>query len=173
MEAVNWWLVAGAGIVGVAGGLFLLSRSKWYRTRMYAMNVKRAFDRHNVQQRVEALQSLGQNPNPVLAKKPLRELITAYQGLIADLEKVKVPSAAADVHEMTLSMHRESLQLYQMASVGGFRQKALVDRQRKLQQMERVLKDKMETLYGPLPDPNAPPKGIGGRVAAWLARRAK
>lgn len=145
-----WLLYGGSAVIGLGIAFLILSLTPWFRVRWYAIKVKRIFDRHKVQEKAEAIQHLGQNPNPVLAKKPLRDLITTYQGLIGDLEQVKAPKKARDVHESTLAMHRESLQLYQMAAVGGFRQKSMLDRQKKLQQMERSLTEKMEKLYGPM-----------------------
>ncbi len=153
MDARTWWLIGGSAVAGLGLGFFVLTRTNWFKIRLYAVNVKKVFDRHDVQKKAEAVQQLGQNPNPVLAKKPLGELINAYKGLIADLEAVKAPKKAMDVHESTLAMHRESLQLYQMASLGGFRQKALMDKQKKLQQMEKTLSEKMEKLYGPMKKP--------------------
>jgi hypothetical protein len=153
VDANMWWIVGLAILAGIAIGGFILTRTNWYRIRMYAIKVKKIFDKFKLQEKAEQVQSLGQNPNPVLAKRPLRELIAAYQGLIGDMEKVKAPPKAKDVHESTLNMHRESLQLYQMAVVGGFRQKAMVDRQRRLQQMEKSLSAKMEALYGPMKKP--------------------
>jgi len=153
VDASTWWIVGLSILAGIAIGGFILTRTNWFRIRMYAINVKKIFDRYKLQDKAEQVQALGQNPNPVLAKRPLRELIGAYQGLIGDMEKIKAPPKAKDVHESTLNMHRESLQLYQMAAVGGFRQKAMVDRQRRLQQMEKSLTAKMEALYGTMKKP--------------------
>lgn len=153
MDASMWWIAGLSLLAGIAIGGFILTRTNWFRIRMYAVNVKKIFDKYKLQEKAEQVQALGQNPNPVLAKKPLRELIAAYQGLIGDMEKVKAPRKAQDVHESTLNMHRESLQLYQMAVVGGFRQKAMIDRQRRLQQMEKSLSAKMELLYGAMKKP--------------------
>lgn len=149
-----WWIVIGSSVVGIGLGALVLSQTNWFKVRMYAIRIKRVFDKHNVNAKAEAVQALGQNPNPVLAKKPMRELVAAYQGLVADLEKVKAPRKAKDLHETTMTMHRESLQLYQAIAVGGFRQKALVEKQRRLQQMERTLQEKMEKLYGPMKKPD-------------------
>lgn len=153
MPANIWWIVAISAVIGLALGIFIVTRTSWFRVRMYAVEVKKIFDRYKLNEKAEAVQALGQNPNPVLVKKPLRDLITAYQGLITDMEKVKVPQKAQDLHESTMNMHRESLQLYQMAAVGGFRQKAMVDRQRKLQQMQTALQEKTEKLYGKMKQP--------------------
>jgi len=143
------WLIIGISAVGgIALGGFILTQTNWFRLRKYAIDIKRVFDRHKVQEKAQAVQALGENPNPVLAKKPLKELVDVYKALIADLEKVKAPSKAAEVHQDTLTMHRESMQLYQMAMTGGFRQKSLVDKQRRLMQMERSLQEKMEKLFG-------------------------
>lgn len=144
----TWAVVTISAVAGLGLGFLVLSQTSWYKVRKYGVDVKRIFDKHKVQARVEAVQALGQNPNPVLAKKPLRELIDEYKGLITDLEKVKVPAKASDVHEETLTLHRESCNLYQMALTGGFRQKAMVEKQKKLQSMERSLTAKMEKLFG-------------------------
>lgn len=144
-----WILWTGSAVVGIALGGFILTRTNWYRVRKYAIDVKRVFDKHDVQKKAEAVQALGQNPNPVLRQKPLRELVTAYQGLIGGLEKVKAPTKAAEVHEETLTMHRESMSLYQMLLTGKASPKAMQEKQKKLQRMEVALQAKMEQLYGP------------------------
>jgi hypothetical protein len=148
------WLIIGVSVLAVLGlGGFILTRTEWFRARRYALDVKRIFDKYKLQEKAAAVQSFGQNPNPVLVKKPLRELIGAYQGLIGDMEKIKASVKTKEIHEETLTMHRESLSLYQLAAVGGFRQKAMMDKQRRLQQMERGLQEKMEKLYGPMKKP--------------------
>lgn len=146
----TWIWYTGASVAGIALGGFILYQTNWFRIRKYAIDVKRVFDKHDVQKKAEAVQNLGQNPNPVLRQKPLRELITSYQGLIAGLEKVKAPKKAAEVHEETLTMHRESMSLYQMLLTGKASPKAMQDKQRKLQKMEVALQAKMEALYGPM-----------------------
>lgn len=153
MDARTWWLIGGSAVIGLGLAALIVTQTSWFKIRMYAINLKKIFDKHKVQEKAEAVQQLGQNPNPVLAKKPLRELVTAYQGLVTDLEKMKVPPKARDLHDTSLTMHRESLQLYQAVAVGGFRQKALMDKQKRLQQMERTIQEKMEKLYGPMKKP--------------------
>ncbi|HYF79357.1 MAG TPA: hypothetical protein VD973_19695 [Symbiobacteriaceae bacterium] len=152
MSANTWWIIGGSVVAAAAAG-YILYRTSWFQVRKYAVDIKRVFDRHKVQEKVEAVQALGENPNPVLVKKPLRDVITTYQGLITDLEKIKAPAKAKEVHEETLTMHRESMSLYQMALTGGFRQKAMVDKQKRLMGMERSLTAKMEKLYGPMKKP--------------------
>lgn len=154
-------------MAGIAIGGFFMTRSQWYRIRMYAMDVKKIFDKHNIQEKAQAVQSLGANPNqnPMLIKKPLKDLTDAYRSMLEDLEKIKVPKKATEVHEATKAMHRESLSLYQMAAVGGFRQKSLLDKQKKLQNMEKGLQEKMEKLYGKMKRPEEL-TGFQG----WLAR---
>jgi dephospho-CoA kinase len=148
------WLIIGASTVAAIGlGIFILTRTEWYRVRKYALDVKNIVEKYKVSEKVEAVQALGQNPNPVLVKKPLRELIQAYQEMLAALEKLTPPAKAMEVHQETLALHRESLSLYQMAMVGGFRQKAMQEKQKRLLQMERSLTEKMEKLYGPLKRP--------------------
>jgi len=164
-----WLIYSGSAIGGIALGALIISQTSWWKVRMYAVKVKKIFDKHDVQKRAEAVQQLGQNPNPVLVKKPLRDLIAAYQGLIADMEALRPPKKAAEVHEATIAMHKEAHSLYQMASVGGFRQKAMMDRQKKLQQMERSLTVKMEKLYGPMKRPEEA-KGLTGVILRWLNR---
>lgn len=150
MTGTQWLIVGVSAVAGIALGGVILFRTPWYQIRKYAVDIKRVFDRHKVQEKVEAVQALGENPNPVLAKRPLREVISTYQGLIADLEKVKAPAKAREVHEETLTMHRESMSLYQMALTGGFRQKAMVDKQKRLIAMQNSLTAKMEKIYGPM-----------------------
>lgn len=152
MSANTWWIIGGSVVAAAAAG-YILYRSSWFQVRKYAVDIKRVFDRHKVQEKVEAVQALGENPNPVLVKKPLRDVIATYQSLIADLEKIKAPAKAKEAHEETLTMHRESMSLYQMALTGGFRQKAMVDKQKRLMAMERSLTAKMEKLYGPMKKP--------------------
>lgn len=139
-------IVVGAAVVGIGLGGFILTRTNWYKIRRYAIDLKQVFDKHKLQEKAEAVQAMGQNANPVLVKKPLRELIDTYKDLIAALEKMKVPASAKAVHADTLTLHRESLSLYQMAFVGGFRQRALMEKQKKLQAMERDVQAKMEKL---------------------------
>lgn len=152
MSANTWWIIGGSVVAAAAAG-YILYRTSWFQVRKYAVDIKRVFDRHKVQEKVEAVQALGENPNPVLVKKPLRDVIATYQSLITDLEKIKAPAKAKEVHEETLTMHRESMSLYQMALTGGFRQKAMVDKQKRLMGMERSLTAKMEKLYGPMKKP--------------------
>lgn len=139
-------------MVGLGLGFFIVTRTSWYRVRRYAVNVKQIFDKYKLQEKVEGVQLLAQNPNqnPVLLRKPLRELVSTYQGLIADLEKLNPPPKAKELHEETLAMHRESCSLYQTAMVSGFRQKTMVEKQKRLMQMERSVTEKMEKLYGPM-----------------------
>ncbi|HYG59620.1 MAG TPA: hypothetical protein VD902_16270 [Symbiobacteriaceae bacterium] len=150
MEAQTWWIIGASAVAGIALGGFVLTRTPWFQIRKYAVDIKRIFDRYKLQEKVEAVQAMGENPNPVLLQKPLREVISTYQGLIGDLEKVKAPAKAKEVHEETIGMHRESLGMYQLALKGGFRQKAMIDKQKKLMAMERSLTAKTEKLYGPL-----------------------
>ncbi len=158
MVVPAWVTYTVAAVLGILIGGFILTRTNWYRIRKYAIDVKRIFDKHKVEEKAQAVQALGPNPNPVLAKKPLRELVSAYEAMLADLQKVKVPPKAREVHEETVAMHRESCNLYRLAMTGGFRQKALLEKQKKLQQMERSLTAKMEQLYGPMPKPGEKPR---------------
>lgn len=133
----------------------VIMQTPWFRVRKYAMDVKKIFDKYKLEEKLQGVQLLAQNPNqnPVLVRKPLRELVDTYKSLIADLEKLKPPAKAKELHEATLEMHRESLNLYQMAMVHGFRQKSILEKQKKLMQMERAVNEKMEKIYGPLKKP--------------------
>lgn len=149
------WLQITLGVTAVLAVVALvLTQTKWFKVRKYALDLKRVFDRHKgLQEKLEGAQSLSQNPNQVLVKKGLRELVTVYQALIDDLEKMKVPPAAKEIHGETLTMHKESCNLYQVALVGGFRQKALEGKQKRLMAMEKGLQAKMEKIYGPMKKP--------------------
>jgi hypothetical protein len=153
MNGQTWIIIGVSAVAGIALGGFILTRTNWFRVRKYAVDLKRVFDKHKVQEKVEAVQAVGENPNPVLVKKPLREVIEVYKALIGDLEKLKAPAKVREIHEETLTMHRESMGLYQMALTGGFRQKAMVEKQKKLMAMERTLTAKMEKVYGPMKKP--------------------
>ena len=153
MTRYTWLYWSLSAVAGIGLGGLVLTQTNWYKIRRYAVSMKKIFDKHPIQNKVEALQNLGPNPNPVLAKKPLKEAIDEYKGLIGDLEKMKVPAKVKEIHEETLTLHRESMGLYQMAMVGGFRQKAMVDKQKKIQLMERDLQVKMEKVYGKPKEP--------------------
>jgi hypothetical protein len=147
----------------------VLSRTPYFRIRKYALDMRQIVDKHQIQQKAEAVQSLGPEPNPLLARKPLKELIQAYQGLIVDLEKMKVPAKAQELHADTIQMYKESVQLYQLAATGGFRQKALMERQKRLQQMEKALQGKMEGIFGKPPSPDS----WQAKLAKFLAPKKK
>ncbi|OTA40526.1 MAG: hypothetical protein A6D92_16235 [Symbiobacterium thermophilum] len=68
--------------------------------------------------------------------------------MIADMNKLKVPPRAQKLHEMSLTAARESLALYQMAAAGGFRQKAIMSRQKKVLQLQEQIQAETERLYG-------------------------
>lgn len=153
MTGQTWLMIGVTAVVGFALGGFVLTRTQWFKVRKYAIDIKKVYDKYKIQEKAEAVQALGQNPNPVLAKKPLREIVSTYQGLIGELEKVKVPAKAKELHEESLTMHKESMSLYQMAMVGGFRQKSMMDKQRKLQSLEKSIQEKTEKLYGPMKKP--------------------
>lgn len=144
------WLLlalAGAGI-----GIVIVMQTPWYKVRKYAMDIKKVYDKHKLQEKAEAVQALGQtpNPNPVLMRKPIRELTSTYEALIADLNKLKVPPKANTLHDLNLTVAKDSLSMYQMAAIGGFRQKSMVDKQKKIQKMQDQIQAEMEKLYGPL-----------------------
>lgn len=147
----------------------VLSRTPYFRVRKYAVDMRQVVDKHKIQQKAEAVQALGENPNPMMARKPLKDLVQAYQGLVSDLEAMKVPAKVQSLHADTIHMYKESVQLYQLAATGGFRQKALVDRQKRLQGMEKALQSKMEEIYGKPPAPNS----WQAKVARFFAPKPK
>lgn len=153
-----WLLIA---LAGLGLGFLVLSMTPWYKVRKYAMDVKKIYDKHKLQEKAEAVQSLGQTPNanPVLMRKPIRELTSTYEALIADLNKVKVPAKAQTMHGLSVSVAKESLAMYQMASVGGFRQKSIMEKQKKVQKMQEQIQAEAEKLYGKMKEPGANPKG--------------
>lgn len=145
------WIGIGVAVVAALGiGAFFFLRSRWWQIRKYAIDLKRVYDRHKLQEKMQVLQQLqAQGVNdPNRAKKPMREVVETYRGLIADLEKLHAPPVATEIHEETLTLHRETAQFYQIASTGSFRQKEMVKRQTRLQQMERNLQTRMEGLFG-------------------------
>lgn len=146
----TWWQWLLIVLAGLALGFLILIQTPWYKVRKYAMDLKRIYDKHKLQEKAEQAQALGQNPNqnPVLLRKPMREIITTYESLIADMNKLKVPAKAQTLHELSLNAAKESLAMYQMAAVGGFRQKALLDKQKKVQRMQEQIQAEMEKLYG-------------------------
>lgn len=142
------WLLIVLAALGLA--FLILWQTPWFKIRKYAIDIKRLYDKHKLQEKAEQAQLLGQNPNvnPVLLRKPLREIITTYEALIADMNKMKVPPKAQRLHEMSLTAAKESLAMYQMAAVGGFRQKAILSRQKKVMQLQEQIEAEMEKLYG-------------------------
>jgi hypothetical protein len=152
---MHWYYYVLITLASLIVLFLILGRTPWFRVRKYAVDMRQAVEKHGIQRKAEAVQALGENPNPMLAKKPLKELVQAYQALIADLEKMKVPAKVQEIHRETIQMYKESVQLYQLAATGGFRQRALVERQRKLQAMEKALQQKMEEIYGKPPAPDS------------------
>ncbi|MFZ5824371.1 MAG: hypothetical protein ACOY94_08595 [Bacillota bacterium] len=151
----SWWVWVVIVLAGAGLGFLVLSMTPWYKVRKYAMDIKKIYDKHKLQEKAEAVQAMGQNPNanPVLMRKPLRELTSTYEALIADLNKAKVPKKAKHLHEMSLSVAKDSLAMYQMAAVGGFRQKSIMEKQKKVQKMQDQIQAEMEKLYGPIKQP--------------------
>ena len=136
-------------MAGLGLGALIVTRLNWFKVRKYAIDMKQVYDRHkDIQEKTEALQSMGQNAPAVLMKQRLRELIAAMQALIADMDKVKVPEATRELHNETVAMHRESLEMYQLMLAGGMNQKALEGRQRKLMKMQTGLQERTEKIYG-------------------------
>lgn len=148
----TWWMWLILALAGAGIGILVVMQTPWYKVRKYAMDIKRIYDKHKLQEKAEAVQALGQNPNPnpVLMRKPLRELTSTYEALIADMNKLKVPPKANNLHEMSLTVAKDSLAMYQMAAIGGFRQKSMVEKQKKIQKMQEQIQAEMEKLYGPL-----------------------
>jgi hypothetical protein len=149
---VTWWMWVLLALAGAGIGIVIVLQTPWYKVRKYAIDIKQLYDKHKLQEKAEAVQALGQNPNanPVLMRKPLRELIATYEALIADLNKLKVPPKAQTLHDLSVNVAKESLAMYQLAAVGGFRQKSMVERQKKVQKMQEQIQAEMEKLYGPL-----------------------
>lgn len=143
MAETLWW-VAGA-LAAVGGGAFALTRTTWFQLRLYGAKVARAVQKHQVQQKAEALQRA---PDPLRAKKQLQELAQAYRQLTAELEKIVPPKAAAELHQETLAVNRKAAELYQLVAAGTFREKELRRRQAELQRMERSLRERVAALYG-------------------------
>lgn len=144
------WAIIGVGAVAAAAlAGYILTRTKWYSIRKYAVDTKRVYDKHkDVQEKVEAAQNLNEHTPQVLRQRALRDLIAAYNSLIADLEKVKAPAAAREIHQDTLNMNREAVGFYQVLLTGGYRARAMQEKQKKLMQMQEGLQAKMEKLYG-------------------------
>lgn len=151
----TWWQWLLIVLAGLGLGFLILIQTPWYKVRKYAMDLKRIYDKHKLQEKAEQAQALGQNPNvnPVLLRKPLREIISTYEALIADMNKVKVPAKAQTLHELSLAAAKDSLSMYQMAAVGGFRQKAMLDKQKKVQRLQEQIQAEMEKLYGKPKEP--------------------
>lgn len=152
---MNWWIWLLLALAGAGIGVVIVMLTPWYKVRKYAMDVKKIYDRHKLQEKAEAVQALGQNPNPnpVLMRKPLRELTSTYEALIADMNKVKVPAKASTLHDLSVGVAKESLSMYQMAAIGGFRQKSMVEKQKKVQKMQDQIQAEMEKLYGKIKEP--------------------
>lgn len=148
----TWWMWLLLALAGTGIGIVVVMQTPWYKVRKYAMDIKRVYDRHKLQEKAEAVQAMGQNPNPnpVLMRKPLRELTATYEALIADMNKLKVPPKANTLHDLSVTVAKESLAMYQMAAIGGFRQKSIQEKQRKVQKMQDQIQAEMEKLYGPL-----------------------
>lgn len=149
---MTWWMWVLLALAGAGIGIVIVLQTPWYKVRKYAIDIKQLYDKHKLQEKAEAVQALGQNPNanPVLLRKPLRELIATYEALIADLNKLKVPPKAQTLHELSVTVAKESLAMYQLAAVGGFRQKSMLERQKKVQKMQEQIQTEMEKLYGPM-----------------------
>jgi TorA maturation chaperone TorD len=148
----SWWMWLLLGLAGAGVGIVIVMQTSWYKVRKYALDIKRIYDKHKLQEKAEAVQAISQtpNPNPVLMRKPIRELTATYEALIADMNKLKVPPKASTLHELSLNVAKESLAMYQMAAVGGFRQKAMMEKQKKVQKMQEQIQTEMEKLYGPM-----------------------
>ena len=151
----TWWQWLLIILAALGLGLFILWQTPWFKVRKYAIDVKRIYDKHKLQEKAEQAQALGQNPNvnPVLLRKPLREIISTYEAIIEDMNKLKVPPKAQKLHEMSLTAAKESLAMYQMAAVGGFRQKSILSRHKKVMQLQEQIEAEMEKLYGKPKEP--------------------
>jgi len=146
----TWWQWLLIVLVSLGVAFLIVSQTPWFKIRKYAIDVKRIYDKHKLQEKAEQAQALGQNPNmnPVLMRKALREITSTYEALIADMSKVKVPPKAQRRHEMSLAAAKESLGMYQRAAIGGFRQKAIMSRQKKVMQLQEQIEAETEKLFG-------------------------
>lgn len=151
----TWWVWVLIALAGAGLGFLILSQTPWYKVRKYAMDIKKIYDRHKLQEKAEAVQAFGQNPNanPVLMRKPLRELTSTYEALITDLNRAKVPKKARTLHDLSLGVAKDSLAMYQMAAIGGFRQRSIMEKQKRVQKMQEQLQVEMEKIYGPMKQP--------------------
>lgn len=151
----TWWQWLLIVLAGLGLAFLIVMQTPWYKVRKYAMDLKKIYDKHKLEEKAEAAQGLSQNPNlnPVLLRKPLRELISAHEALIEDLNKMKVPQKCQRLHELSVGAAKESVAIYQMAMIGGFRQKALMDKQKKVQKTQELVQAEMERIYGKLKEP--------------------
>lgn len=147
---MEWWQWVIIILAGAAVAFGILSQTSWYKVRRYAILLKKINDKYKLEEKSKALEAFAQtpNPNPVLLRKPLREVIEAYEGIVAEMSKMKVPPKAQTLHELSLTGAKESLAMYQMAAVGGFRQKAIQEKYKKVQKTQELLQMEMERLYG-------------------------
>ena len=152
----TWLYIGVTAVAGIALGGFILTRTQWFKIRKYAIDMKKVYDNHkDLQSKVEAAQQVAQNPhvNAVLRNRALNDVIDEQKKLIADIEKVKAPEKATELHSDTLALQRETLDFYVKGRAGGFGQKALNEKQKKLMTMSSALEAKMEKVYGPMKKP--------------------
>ncbi|MEW8977481.1 MAG: hypothetical protein AB2385_03665 [Symbiobacterium sp.] len=151
----TWWQWLLIVLAALALGYAILWQTPWFKVRKYALDLKRLYDKHKLQEKAQQAQALGQNPNmnPVLLRKPLREIISTYEALIADMNKLKVPPRAKTLHELSLAAAKDSLAMYQMAAVGGFRQKAIMEKMKRVQRLQEQIQAETEKLYGKPKEP--------------------
>ena len=164
MTGQTWLYIGVTAVAGIALGGFILTRTQWFKIRKYAIDMKKVYDNHkDLQSKVEAAQQVAQNPhvNAVLRNRALNDVIddgaegdiALLNRLIADIEKVKAPAKATELHSDTLALQRETLDFYVKGRAGGFGQKALNEKQKKLMTMSSALEAKMEKVYGPMKKP--------------------
>jgi hypothetical protein len=154
----TWLIIGVSAVAGIGLGAFVLMRTNWFKIRKYAIDMKQVYDRHkDLQQKTEALQSLqsmgGAGVQPMILKQRLKDVIGAMQSMIADMEKVKSPGPTKELHQESLTMHRESVDMYRMMLVGTVGKKAMEERQKKLMKMQTSVQEKTEKLYGKPPEP--------------------
>lgn len=142
------WIIAGTAVLGAAGGGFFLYRTQWFQLRLYGAQVGRIIKQHDLQKKSEALAKM---PDPARASKQLRELAAAYDALVKDLEKIKAPAAARELHNDTLTLNRKAAELYRIVATGKYSPKEVQKRQTELQKLERSLNERVKALYGKKP----------------------
>ncbi len=142
------WIITGAAVLGAGAGAFIIYRTQWFQLRLYGAKVGRIVKQHDLEKKSQALSKM---PEPAKAGKQLRELAGAYDALVKDLEKVKVPPAAQELHHDTVTLNRKAAELYRIVATGKYSPKEVQKRQGELQKLERNLNQRVQALYGKKP----------------------